>query len=320
MIGSNDHANLLEKFDSLCTFIDWNVLQEFEVDLLNHLLHHCCSRSTLPSSVCISLMQRLVAIHPDVVKEEVQGKLPIHDAAASDCSVEVMEFLLGLYPESATIFTTETRRANLLHLVVRSNVKRAAKVSYLCSRYPEMIHQRNGEGKIPLHLALENSYLDVPTVQLLFKVGGLELVRTPIVHPTKSSYSFNGWLPLHSFMTSYSLRWSSSPSPLSDVAVFFRLMLRWYPEAAGTEAGNGTDKKTPYQLAVKNELDPYYLRLLLRAAPNLNPAELHRLNYAERRMAMFLAFKAAASDPEPLLMARLRFKDKELVKHVVSFL
>ena len=77
---------------------------------------------------------------------------------------------------------------------------------------------------------------------------------------------------------------------------------------------------TPYQLAVDMSLPPYYLRLLLCAAPNLNPAELHRLNYAERRMAMFMAFRAVTTGVTPLLLARLRFENKDLVKHVVSFL
>ena len=263
-------------------------------------------------------MQRLVAIHPDVVKEKVyHGKLLIHHAAASNSSVEVMEFLLGLYPESATIVTFG-RDENLLHLAVRSDENTAAKVSFLCSRYPEMLYQRNGEGKTPLHLALDYFYADIPTVQLLCEVGGPELVRTPIVHPINNAYHRNGRLPLYYLMRSTLL--CSSPSPLSETADLFRLMLRLYPEAAGIEAGNRAVKKTPYQLAVQNKLEPYFLRLLLRAAPNLNPAELHRLNYAERRMAMFLAFKAAASDPEPLLMARLRFENKDLVKHVVSFL
>ena len=99
------------------------------------------------------------------------------------------------------------------------------------------------------------------------------------------------------------------------------MLLRMYPEAAGIEGGVGARyKKTPYQLAVDNNLPLYYLRLLLRAAPNLNPAELHRLNCAERRMAMFLAFKAISSQPEPLLLARLRFAKKDLLRHVISFL
>jgi hypothetical protein len=101
----------------------------------------------------------------------------------------------------------------------------------------------------------------------------------------------------------------------------FRWLLRLYPEAAGIEGGVGAaHKKTPYQLAVDDELPGYYIRLLLRAAPTLNPAELHRLNYAERRMAMFLAFKAMSGTLQAPLLARLRGVDKDLVQRVVSFL
>ncbi len=71
----------------------------------------------------------------------------------------------------------------------------------------------------------------------------------------------------------------------------------------------------------------YYRQLLLRAAPTLNPAELHRLNYAERRMAMFVAFKAITARLQKpfLLLARLRsvnkdLVNKDLVQRVGSFL
>jgi len=57
--------------------------------------------------------------------------------------------------------------------------------------------------------------------------------------------------------------------------------------------------------------------MLLRAAPDHNPTELHRLNFAERRMAMFLAFYAISKDVKPLLLARLRYENKDLVKHIV---
>ena len=323
---SSDHANLLEKFDFLLKYHDFSVLQEFHEGCFNQLMWGCCVNSKLPLSLRISIMRRLVAIHRDVVKEEYEGKLPIH-YAASDCCVEVLEFLLGLYPESAMITSFESWNgtgANLLHLALMSSdiSSRSAKVGYLCARYPEMIHQRNGLGNTPFHLALAYPQQDVLNAQLLCEIGGQELARMPVIHLTDSVYYNNGWLPLHSFVSNspfYSLLDHSS-SPLSETADFFRSMLRWYPEAAGIEAGNGKDKKTPYQLAVDGKLDPYYLRLLLRAAPTHNPAELHRLNYAERRMAMFIAFRAATSNPTPLLMARLLFENKDLVKHVVSFL
>ena len=99
------------------------------------------------------------------------------------------------------------------------------------------------------------------------------------------------------------------------------MLLHQYPEATGIVGGVGIyKKKTPYQLAVDKYLPSYYLRLLLRAAPNLNPVELHRLNYEERRMAIFLAFRARTSATEPPLLARLRFEKMDLVKHVISFL
>jgi hypothetical protein len=92
--------------------------------------------------------------------------------------------------------------------------------------------------------------------------------------------------------------------------------------AAGIEGGIGRAfKKTPYQLAVDHDLPTYFLRLLLRAAPDLDPAELRRLNWAERRTAMFVAFAAVAKQATaPPLLTRLRVTDKQLVKHVVSFL
>ena len=157
-------------------------------------------------------------------------------------------------------------------------------------------------------------------MQILCQAEGQaqEQVRLPTAHATDAiiTYPLNGWLSLH-FLINYQADLLRD-SLLTKEADCFRMFLRWYPEAAGIE---GVDHRlTPYQLAVDGNLPPYYLRLLLRAAPDLNPAELHRLNYEERRMAMFLAFKAQTKNIEPLLLARLRFAKKDLVEHVMSFL
>ncbi len=145
--------------------------------------------------------------------------------------------------------------------------------------------------------------------------AGLVQFKTPIAHPTKATNYGNGRLPLHLFIAAQPFR--SDSSLLSEVADMFRWLLRLYPEAAGIKGGMGAFKKTPYQMAVDNKLPTYYLRLLLRAAPALNPAKLHRLNYEERRMAMFLAFKAAMAGKQTPLLARL---PKDLKQCVVSFL
>ena len=154
-------------------------------------------------------------------------------------------------------------------------------------------------------------------MRLLIEAGGQEAASAAVVHPTRANHPYNGQLPLH-WLINYNADTMTS-APLSEAADAFRLLLCLYPEAAGTEGGVGVgNKKTPYQLAVRQGLLPYYRRLLLRAAPHVDPAELRRLNWAERRLAMFVAFAAVAA--EAPVLARLRAESRDLVKQVVSYL
>ena len=319
-IRSSEFDNMLERFDLLSTYHDWNVLEEVDELLLNRLLKAVLTHDPLvPSSLCITFIQRFVTVRPNVVKEVFEDFRPVQ-TAVRECPLEVMEFLLNLYPEAVMVVIGA--ESGFWSLFTQYNFLHSAKITYLCSRYPEILYQRNVFGKTPLHVVLDSSFPRT-LLCMLFKfvceLGGQELVRMPVVHDGNSN---DGWLPLHFFVRSASSNRSllCTSSPHSEAADFFRMLLRWYPESAGIAAGKPGNLKTPYDLAVDSKLDPYYLRLLLRAVPNLNPADFHRLNDAERRMAMFLAFRAAASDPKPLLMARLRFENIDLVKHVVSFL
>ena len=106
------------------------------------------------------------------------------------------------------------------------------------------------------------------------------------------SSSWHLALPLHLAVGHLTLH-----SPTSSSADIFRFLLKLYPGAAMIPDGRGN---TPYGLAIrhkgKNEeekhfVHSYFVRLLLRSCPTLNETEkkeLHRLNYEERRMAMFL--------------------------------
>ena len=279
-------------------------------------------------------MQLIRVVNKDAVREVAsngwlpvhtdEGRLPVHIAARSS-TVEVMEFLLSLYPESASVVTTDFS-TNLLRLAAYDAwwdncPVIEAKVRFLCSRYPAMMLQRNGDGETTLQDAIRKHLF--PEVQLLCETGGTVLASAPSAHPTDANYKYNGWLALHHLIArhSYCLREFCR----SKAASFFRILLRFYPEAGGIEGGIDIDvlpfyKTTPYQMAVNAALPPYYLRLLLRGAPNLNPAEFRRLNYAERRMALFLAFKAVTSQKKPVLLKRLCFDNKDLVKLVISFL
>ena len=358
-IYSADHSNMLHKIDLLlkanpeaASFYDDSENGDWDC------LLHSANRSNMPPALCIEVMKRILAFYPDAVKQVkfLHDDLPVHTAAKYG-SLEAMEFLLGVYPESATIthpcrnpedidhyYYREEKQSqrdqkNLLHLVLswEDTPLVEAKMRFLCSRYPEMLSQRGGNGITPFIQVL-SSVKKFSIVRLMCEIGtGPALVRIPSIHPIEQgafdyyrtdeyydSVRRDHWLPLHFYVASSAL---VGCSPVSEFADFFRLMLRWYPEAAGMEGtyeDHGGDrsgqKTTPYHLAVDNGLDPYYLRLLLRAAPDLNPAELHRLNWAERRMAMFLSVRAITKAPTLLLFARLRCENKDLVKHVVSFL
>jgi len=333
-----------------------------------NLAHRACDfgdRMTVTD--CIEFLKLVLAQHKDALKEvDNEGKLPAHRAAYR-CHELLMGFMLEMYPEASAVVDFYSH--NLLHLVAASGKdgRKKAKARMLCGRYPAMMLQRDSDGRTPL---LMSCYFgDGAMAQLLCEAGGREAASIAIVLPVGHYNSCrNGLLPLHRIIK-YNAN-ALERNPLSAAADAFRLLLRLYPEAAGTEGGVGGKKTTPYRLAVAyglptyyrrlllrtaSHLDPaelrrlnwaerrglmyvafvgvsktpyrlavecglpaYYRRLLLRAAPNLNPAELRRLNWEERRLAMFVAFAAVAKSR--LLLARLRVVNKDLVKHVVSFL
>ena len=154
-----------------------------------------------------------------------------------------------------------------------------------------------------------------------------------------TSSSWHLALPLHLAVGHFTLH-----SPTSPAADIFRYLLNLYPAAAMIADGRGN---TPYALAIRNKIrngddkhivHPYFVRLLLRACPALNPTELHRLNYEERRMGLFLGLcsktshnhlpeiqecsekSGSTNNQSPFsLWSRRRFSD-DLFRHIVTFL
>jgi len=283
-----------------------------------NLAHVACFNSNkMAADDCIEILKLVLTHHKDAMKEKDEdGKLPAHRAAQYG-PVDVLDFVLGEYPEAAAVVDSQVR--NLLHIVAGwehsgSEDYRTVKARMLCAHYPDMMLQRNDDGYTPLHHSCRGN--NVAAVRLLCEAGGREAVSAAVQHPTDPRHYLNGWLPLHSFVTFYAA--ILTKEPLSAAADVFRLLLRLYPEAAGIKGGIGVGKMTAYQVALQYDLPAYYLRLLLRAAPDLNPAELCRLNWAARRQAMFVTFVAVAKSRS--LLSRLRATNKELLKHVMSFL
>lgn len=286
-------------------------------NLLFHAIDNCYSFNSIDAFKVIKL---ILAHHKDAAKEaDNEGLFPAH-LAVSWCYVDVIQFVIDLYPAATAALTSDGQ--NLLHLAITAthhdDNNHLDILKLLCSRYPEMLHQRDAQGYTPLHLRYEH-YIsrDLAVVECLCAAGGLCLLRTPVIHPTDANFIRNGWLPLHFLIRNMNMFGSNDQLWVGQL----RYMLAACPDTAGIEGGLGAHKTTPYHLAVKLKKSPLCRRLLLRAVPTLDPEALRRLTYAERRMAMFLAFRALPATVQDLpILARLRAENKDLVRRVVSFL
>ena len=232
-------------------------------------LHIACQGDVLDPE---DVVEKLLKAYPEATAVAQNGGcLPAHTAA--QCStVNVLKQLLDAYPEALTVVVG--RYGTLLYHAADSDIK---KVYYLTSLAPNLISIRDAFGEAPLHHATYHSNnIMIRTVFVLDPMA---------VRVADTTF---GCLPLHGFIND-----RDSPSyndPLSDDAVSLRFLLSKYPQAAGIA---DLDGDTPYSLCRPEH--SYARRLLLIAAPTLDPAELARVTYAARRMALFLAFTAVPS-------------------------
>ena len=102
LLPSPDYSRVLDRVEMLLK-ADPEAAKHRSTEGVN-LLHMAAQQEKLPQQICIDVMQRILAIHKDAVREVASGGwLPIHYATRYS-ALEVMEFLLGLYPESASFF------------------------------------------------------------------------------------------------------------------------------------------------------------------------------------------------------------------------
>mmetsp|Transcript_9162 Transcript_9162/g.9024 ORF Transcript_9162/g.9024 Transcript_9162/m.9024 type:complete len:569 (+) Transcript_9162:2-1708(+) len=292
-------------------------------------LHEICQH--IKGSLCLEALSLFIALDENAIREaesEVndEGLLLIQTAARHN-TVEVLEFILNHHPESA-LELVHPSDSNLLHLALKNNESGIdileAKVKFLTSKYPILLQMNDSYGLTPFHeYLLEYRDLKMEMVSILIAVekqivaqSGFELSddRAADVVDEDDNQNFNNYLslPLHLVLkTDIDI----DPSPVSEKADIIRLLIRLYPE--GTSVKNIHDKY-PYDYAIENKMNSYFIRILLRGNPNDHL--LHDLNYAERRLAMFLAFRAVSRNMIVTIWANLRFENKDLLKKIISFL
>ena len=227
LLPSPDYSRVLDRVEMLLK-ADPEAAKHRSVEGEN-LLHMAALQEKLPQQICIDVMQRILAIHKDAVRGVTsRGWLPIHYAARYS-ALEVMEFLLGLYPESALAVTTDVS-LKVLRLAVsdKENTPSVmeAKVRFLCSQYPAMLLQRDSRGNTPLIITIIGR--NVSATHILCKAGGQEVVRMSLANPTDAEDVWNGRLPLHHLVKFFdgALRYS----PLSTEADMFRTLLHCTPK------------------------------------------------------------------------------------------
>ena len=250
----------------------------------------------------LDLMNLIVSIDKQAVRLlNSDGSLPLHHAIQFG-GISCVSFLLNQYPESATI--VDIHCFNILHHAIYNPSEEV--ILYLLGEFPELCLQYNNDGILPFHYYIQSfiTHHNMNIVSRFWKIDP-DILKKPTLDTAS--------LPLHLHIETF------KSEPVSPAADILRLFLHLYPAAVNIK---DIDEKTPYDIAVRRKLDTYFLRLLLRADVSINPQELHRLNYQERRMALLISSGAAVyeSTKEPIIWRMLWIENKEVLKKVVSFL
>lgn len=281
------------------------------------ILHYCC-RYINDENLCMAIIRMLLHARKECIrdKNESDGWLAVHHAALKR-SLGVMTYLIDCCPLSATV--ASNRGTTLLQIVLRSYSQtdvKEGKIAYLCNdkRFNHLLRAPDALGLTPLHTALHHKGVSLAIVQTICNAAPNAV--SDRVERADISSSWHLALPLHLIVGHMPLT-----SPVSAEGDIFRYLLARAPTSASQADGRGS---TPYTLAARASrktppMHPYFKRLLLRACPSVDRDEWRRLNYDERRLALWLGLKAESSDKTFCLWSRGRFPE-DLFRNIVSFL
>jgi ankyrin repeat protein len=275
----------------------------------SNIFYQACMN--LRGELGISILSLFLTKSGTGFKVFINGSLPIHIAALHSC-LEVVKFVHRAYPESISMLSNLGR--SLLHLAACNYISHAAdmtgKVQYLCDQCPALIHLKDDQGMTALHFSTMGERLNFECVRILYDIDAT-VVKDKCT-PSNITLSHSGQLPLHLLIERH-----SPIAEVSDEGDCFRLLLHHYPAAAGIKDDHS---RSPYDMAVSNDLSAHFLRLLLSADPTIDPVRRHDLNFAARRQGIFLAFRALSSNVEPSIWSKMRLKGRDLLQHVISYL
>jgi hypothetical protein len=212
---------------------------------------------------------------------------------------------------------------NLLHLARRDEREDKAivnaKVQFLCNLCPDLLllfrnaSYYNAAIYTPLSELLSNSKrLNLVAIMIMCEAD--KTIGTQIILRNDVDDGSKGIFAMHCLLDNRGFRFSSTESVEAD---WFRYLLGLYP--AGVSVKDDT-YESPYDHAAAmtndSELDIYFVRLLLNADFTIEPERRHDLNFAARKEAVFLVYRALTS----IIWIKLRCESWDLLMHVISYL
>jgi ankyrin repeat protein len=250
-----------------------------------------------------------------------EGKLPLH-VAAYWSSPAVVRKIFAACP-NAVVVNSPAVGTPLHQAASRGESEGKAGemeiIHFLHEQYEQAVCVKDPEfGWAPVHFAAFGGHCTV-----------LEAVWRLFPPALKLRATMTGDLPLDVLLAQLMLRECDT---LSDEANKLRFLLRQHPAKASISkkyvevCADGESGASMFEddasNTVSDETPSYFKRILLRALPSLDPTELRKLNYAERRMAMFLFYGSAVGDIDTTKIWRLlrRSGQDGLIKGIISFL
>ena len=117
-------------------------------------------------------IQRLVDEFPESVTAfDSKGYTPLHIACKEGAPLNVIQTLVGAWPDSVKWPTFNKKKMLPLHLVCRyysgRNLQKSQVILFLLRTYPAAVKMTTQAGELPLHLCLQNYFCTLEDLRLL---------------------------------------------------------------------------------------------------------------------------------------------------------
>ena len=191
-------------------------------------LQHACLFEALEYEEPLSVIETIVEMLPNSVRIRHQSSLPLHVACEKGNSLEVIRFLVQVFPES--VCCKDGNECLPLHLACNNPHCGTAIVQFLVKKYPKALNMPNRMGFLPIHFACMNN--SVETVRYLIQKcpGSVHYHKQQPQKDDNNNYNKHGYTLLHV---------ACKGTRRTNSLEMIQFLLKEYPEMVSTPSRNG---------------------------------------------------------------------------------